>query len=733
MDNKPENVAQDREVEQGGEPPAQDSDVNELVQIASEEEFAVESQDDVADTSPTSEDWAKSQRISAPYIDDYHNRTDFRGPASGIFHTGPGDNNIYFGVTQASEEWVKPVPIDSAKNIHPVYVEPPKYAQVRGILADKRVLVLFGQARRGKSTTALRLLHAHHTETIYQLNPYTELAKLKVSDLDAGGYVIDKLAPEQSAKLTTSLLGWLSSQLSACGSHMVFTVDSKSELPEAGLDDYLMLWDELPDRNQLLEQHLWHLFGKVGDSDAYEIIRTEKVQRLLLELSLPQVVALAERLVEVIRGSASLEEIVACFDATQKRVAAWFDEHGSLEARIFMLALAVFSGAKYQMVVEASRQLQALISGVPLLEVFLTEPALFESKRSQWVGNFHARLFEKYESTIFGLVPAEQIELKSFEFQRAILDYVWHECDGWRGHILMWLTKMGMHAIPELRDMAAAAVGHLSKYDFVAFRRDSLRIWGKHQNSHYRKSAAVALSVLAAQDEFAGPVREVLRLWSIDDKNWRFCWTAAVSYGGFGVNGLWPASVVLQNLHIIAQRKDRRLLDVIRQSIFNLFQASQEKECYQQVLTALDSWTADRKDKVVALIGLRVFLKLAQEATIQLAGEEWRTLLWLLHDDQSYREQITVMWQRALNTQTIRLASLKALLSWLRFVDDKDYMYPAVRQMIADLIDRGTGRERERLRFYLSRWAAHSNGRSQTAARILASINTTTERGQPDV
>jgi len=124
------------------------------------------------------------------------------------------------------------------------------------------------------------------------------------------------------------------------------------------------------------------------------------------------------------------------------------------------------------------------------------------------------------------------------------------------------------------------------------------------------------------------------------------------------------------------------------------------------------------------LIGLRAFLKLATDAHMPDPPEvqEWPTLLWLAHTDVC-RDQILHLWQRALNTKAVRDAALHVLLAWLRSADACADIYPAVTQLLADLMVAGDEREQARLHFHLSRWAAPNGQPSAAAGDILAAID----------
>src|SRR5258706_9122207 len=94
--------------------------------------------------------------------------------------------------------------------------------------------------------------------------------------------IIDKLTPDRVAKVNTFVLSRLSSQLKVRGSHLVITVGCKSELPYQDLSDYIVRWDESPDRVQMLERHLtWSLNDQATAFNVDTVIQDIEIRNRL--------------------------------------------------------------------------------------------------------------------------------------------------------------------------------------------------------------------------------------------------------------------------------------------------------------------------------------------------------------------------------------------------------------------------------------------------------------------
>jgi hypothetical protein len=503
-------------------------------------------------------------------------------------------------------------------------------------------------------------------------------------------------------------------------------VDSRASLSKEALSGHLVTWAALPDATKLLEKHLSsYLAEKDVLARARDMGQTGEVQNLLQTHLLPgEVDRLAELLAEAARGVLELSEALARFEArARQQVDAWFESHTGLEERTFMLSLAVFSGASYQAVVEADERLESLVKSRPPDDDLPVVDSVFSDRRSHRLRETCAHIVQGYEEAEFGRSPVELVALDNPTFQPAVLQHVWHEYDRLRRFLVEWLRDFGLHPGFDMRSRAAAAVGELSKFDFGYVRREVLLPWANHQNSRARAASALALGIPAWEGEFAPQVLGLLHHWSTLRNNWRLSWTAAAAYGG--LVGLRFPDMALRDLYSIAETGDLRLLGVLSRSVANLFQAGRmAPDYYLRVLEALVAWTANSKVKTVTLIGLFIFLELARVAKVEAdpEGRKWPTLLWLVPDD-AYRDGVISLWKRALNTRSSRGLALEMLHQWLRAVDDDTRLYDSVEQIIISLATQGTDRERERLCFYLDRWASHPGQQSESAARILAELS----------
>jgi len=658
-------------------------------------------------------------------------KTNSTGPVSGPVHTGSGDLHDA-GKVQSHGKIVDigRVADKHVSKIRAVYVTPATYDRAAKILAEQHVLLIRGEARHGKWTTAIHLLSERQVEEIVEIKPdisVDEINSIEPAPNAGRGYVIDTLTSESAEKLKPYVLKGLSNKLRERQSYLVITVDSRvANLSREDLSNYLVDWQEVPDRAKMLDKHLAHyLSGHEAASGAHDLSQAETVQQLFRSPLLPgEVDRLAELLSRVACRELGMEEAMARFEArAQQQVEAWFEEHADLGQRTFMISLAVFNGANYEAVLAANQRLQSLLNSASPKKETAAAESVFDNTRSRRVKEAHARIIKGYIETESGRSPVDLVELDNPSFQPAVLRYVWREYDLLHEPLLEWLRGSGLEAGFDIRARAAAAAGALSKYDFAHIQKSLLLPWANHEDGRMRAAAALALGIPIWEGEFAPQVLNLVHHWSTLD-NWRLCWTATAAYGG--LVGLRFPDLALRDLYNIAQRGDLRLLGMLHNSVINLFQAGQKApDYYLKVIGALNDWTVDPRARMITLTGLLIFFNIAVQDKVETGpqGPAMPTLLWLADENEVCCDGVISLWRRALNNKTARDSALEALRNWLFLADTESRLYPALEKMMLTMAAQGTAHERERLCFYFNRWATHPRRKSDTSDKILSALN----------
>jgi len=621
------------------------------------------------------------------------------------------------------------------EKVSSVYVQTTRYTQAQQILNEKHLLILWGNSRLGKRTTAIHLLlSCLHGEDIFEIDPTVD----KLSSLQCESkqmYVIDTLAPDSASKLSNYVLRGLSQKLTQKDSYLIITIDSSWRISQEALGDYLINWSELPKNETVLETHLvWYL--KTTEAVIIsDTLNQPDIDEILNNKLLPDDIdRLAELLAKVLKNELKLEEALAGFRVrVQQKVESWFDEHEDPRLRIFMISLAVFSGSKYQTVINASQDLQSILR--PQIEngqTYDSEP-LFNKKRSQWLQYVSAHVVQGYENTEFGNSAVELIELDNPAFQPAVLYYVWHEYDQYRERLLKWLHELGSHRDFQVRIRVAAAVGELSKYAFGDVLDQVLRHWANCDDERLQRLAAISLSIPVFESKIAPQVLSLLHHWSKDKNNYKLRWTAAAAYGGYV--GLRFPDIALRDLFVIAQVVDGHIFSAVAESVVTLFEAGKFLPSqYFTVLNALQLWTEQANTKKVKeLVSLIIWILIYEpKAPKESNKAHFPALLWLLWQEkeclkadptinQVYEGIVTYLLCYGLNVKLTRKLLLEEIHKWLKLVDyDPQLLYPVVGPIIFTLATEGTELERERILSKLKQWA--SVGQPNAASKILLKI-----------
>ncbi|NEP00549.1 MAG: hypothetical protein F6K58_18125 [Symploca sp. SIO2E9] len=621
------------------------------------------------------------------------------------------------------------------KKVCSVYVQTSSYSDAQNILNNKHVLILWGDSHLGKRTTAIHLLLSlSQTEEILEIDPTLGEEDLRTFQAEAKQvYLIDTFTPDSASKLYNFALNNLAQKLREQSSYLVITVDHRTQLSQE-LGQYIFQWKELPASNTLLEKHLvWYLENQEPDS-IRTLTQQESVSKLLDNRLLPgEVDRLAELLAKVARNELSLEQAVASFSGQIKQqVETWFDEERDLSQRVFMIALSVLSGSKYQAVINASQLLQSLIEPPSEKEETSNSEPAFNKKRSERLKEVSAHLTQGYENTEFGRSPVELVELDNPAFQPAILAYIWNEYDSYRDKLLEWLHELGVHSDSkfEVRIRAAAAAGELSKYAFRDVLTRIIRPWAISQQQPVQILATLALSVPVFEGDLASQVLNLLHNWSGLKNNPRLCWTATKAYGSYV--GLRFPDIALRDLFKIAQSGDANLLSAVAESVTILFEAGKfVPNQYFLILNALQDWTSLPKVTLPHQLGLLTFWILMHEAKVPGDSNQgyWPTLLRLAKEDPMYEDIIIRLLRRSLNQKQLnkianfplRKQVLEEIHNWLQLVDDDTRLYPIIGTFIFKLAVQGEERERLRILNKLKEWELA--GQSKAVSKIFSKIS----------
>ncbi|WP_448337228.1 hypothetical protein [Chloroflexus aurantiacus] len=661
------------------------------------------------------------QQIATVYIDQRSGGVFFNGntQVGGDVIGGSQSKHGYYAETKVGYKgFVNELLVNTLNKISSVYVCPPNYAAAKEILETRHVLIIHGPARRGKYATALYLLLGIHNNAVGELDPLSDLTILDFSDKGKQGYVINNISNEKLERTSVFHLDRLSRQLQDCGAHLIITVDDQIAIPQ-GLEKYRLYWNELPDRTELLERHLkWY----APDPDVYQravaLSDFEDVKSVFSQASLPgEIDQLASLLVDTAIGKLSLSEALNRFKGRlYQHVAAWFDNHPSIDDRALLLSVAVYNGASRQIISNAERQLLSLLS-----KVGESSPStnLFGSSYSQRVNRVEATIKSGVEETKFGQNPVEVVEFNNPVMQPVVLRYVWNEFDHLREIIVRWLRESVIGTPPDMQVRAAVAVGELARYDFNYLYQETLHPWSMHSDPTIRGLAALALGIPAWDSDKSSLVLSLLRHWS-NINDWRLCWTAAAACGGLvGRRFLDPA---LQNLRDIAQKGELRLLAILSQSMTNLFDVGEAIPEYRlKIVDTLLTWTA-KPTTILGVTGLFVFLYIAETSRITALpeGDKWPFLLWIICEDDILAKNICELWRRSLNLRATRPIALSVIRNWLKVVDEDTRLYKGIAWLLTTIVHQGSERESERIKHLLR--SLHERSLSSTATRILNTL-----------
>ena len=617
-----------------------------------------------------------------------------------------------------------------------VYTKPGLYQRAIQILKEQNILILSGQAHWGKATTAYHLLQSMEVIDILEIRQDVVPEDLLALEIEENfGYIIDTITPDSTNKIVnTIILNRLREHFCKKNCYLIITVDSRVGLPITDQSGYLLIWNQLPEVNHLIEKYLSQLISKQDDlTQALKLIDTDEVKSLDINRLLPgEVVHLAEILFRVFKKEILISDVLSCFEShVLSQIKEWFEEHSDIEKCAFMISLAVLNESSYNSVFDASNKLLFFIN--PNFGEEKKPIDIFSNLRSRRIKDSCAHLSSGFEETEFGKNPVEIVKFDNPLFQPTILQYMWKELDSLHKPLLGWLKQLAIDSDYEISKKVAVTIGKLNKYSFRDLKDEILVPWAQHDEKKVRASAAFSLGVSIWDGELESQILNLLHHWSTISNNWKLNWTAAVAYGG--LVGLRYPDIALNELFSISKHEDLdlRLLTVLNRSVLNIFSMGQfESGYYLKVINTLMRWTSPEENKLVSLIGLFIFLDIAKEILKENNSVEtrWLTVLWLSDCDDGCRDKIVTLWRRALNTKSIRKAALETLQNTLEQVEESAHMYPSIEKIILDIIHNGNDRERERVLYNIDYWQTVSGKKTVTFRKLNESIRRSQKRGE---
>lgn len=338
-------------------------------------------------------------------------------------------------------------------------------------------------------------------------------------------------------------------------------------------------------------------------------------------------------------------------------------------------------------------------------------------KRSEWLEEISAVLSDSHEVTEYGRSRIKTVSFINSDYPLSLLSHVWNEYDSYAGATLDWLYKLGDNPNLEVRLRAAAVAGQLAIYEFRPIREKIISPWAKSNSRISQRLAALALAVVAYEDEdeVSQQSLNLLHHWSGLKNSLRLHRTCINAYGGY-IGLLFPEDA-LNNLKTIATHGNGLLFSDIAQAVLDLFNAGQKIPGLQStVLKSLREWTNQDISAPNYRLGLLIFWGLMHECRLMENNVQQPILLNLAKQSQNFEDMIVDLVRKSLNLSSTRDLMLSKIREWLKLVDKNASLYKTLARVI--FASARPGKERERILSFLTR----SSRESPSAGKILRLI-----------
>lgn len=604
------------------------------------------------------------------------------------------------------------------------FVPPPHYPEVLDSLGTHHLVVLAAPRGSGREATAVNLL--------------VEALVLNASDGSSGGChrVTDQTAvlgqgwtpPHKNAGYLLLVdggrqeaaqhldLNWLTaaaSALEAADSFMVVItgIAQGSLARAAGESPYVCTDIGEVDLMTIVEQHV---LGQAPESAAVTELRrsltTSMASHVLREQPRPEV---AVRIAGVLRAGGDLSTEVARLRDPGEQVHQWFQRSAGDPLDVsFAVAAAVHDGAGYLTVADAALKLHESVT---------------KTKADGESIRFAERLV--HEQAWLAVAPPAgdsggppQVQFRSPLVPQAVLTHAWTRLDGYRAPMVEWLRlSLWRDPDPEVRARAAVAAGILAWADPQYALHRFLRTWASSKSVPIRQGAATAMSVVAQRTEHTAWVWSLLEDWVTGSTaaDRRLAKTAATA-----VRGLLGRQEPVRALAVLRAALDWRddwgNLAPVAWSAVHLVDRGGERE----VLDAFLAWSApqDLSPMVAKTLSAFLFTTLQPCAGEDGAGPLRDRMPRLLTHAREVMPELEELWARSLARQPVLDRALDALRTLIdRYADRDRAAFESLRLLVTGIASR-PGKHRQRMEYWLGRWAAEPGRASPAAARLLHAV-----------
>jgi hypothetical protein len=598
-----------------------------------------------------------------------------------------------------------------------VYVEPDDdYERALRALAGHRVVVLQGRPGSGRHAMARHLLlhglprHDLEVARIHELGSNTELGRLQLGDKGIG-YVLERCPPEQASRLRADELRADEAALEDRKCFLIVTVDDGVTVLEGEDSQQLVPCTRVPDLILVLERHLeLHLRDQNGlREEDRRWLRGDTIRAYLTRHGeLRQAVRLARELARPLSAPPTpdrYQQLDGLLEAEppEQRARRRLERSPDVEHWAQVIALAVYEGGQSHVVADAAGLLAKRLAPADLrsetawrpgpTRAGWIEPAPADQSsgdgaahllrrmalgvpddalawrpgpaRSDWLEQAGGEPFDALEHAIlFNRSPTRRVRFKDPALRAAVLDLVWNEFDELRGPVRDWLDELGGDHDPEVREQTAIAVAYLASHG-LGYVLELIIVPWIRRGPWTRAVAALALGILGRDDRrFTGSVLAQLSQWARwGDEDERE--TVAMAYG-FALGPARPA-IALRELRALALRGGAQL--PVAEALCELVRRWRHRE----VLEALCEWTerperatwspAEQRLLRTGLAGFLLATRVFDETGL------WPVLLRLAAEDPKLREQIVVLWRRALADDVRGEVAGDKLCAWAREAD----------------------------------------------------------------
>jgi hypothetical protein len=542
--------------------------------------------------------------------------------------------------------------------VEKTFIEGPGFKGAESILANENIAVLYHAMHTGKYSAALNLLLKQGTTDLYELtSDITPKELFKLPILNNSGYLLHADASISNWEISESAWDKWLQQIVEKNSYICIVTAHKPK------DDVLKKYlTELEAPDCTIEMLKSHYKWKYQETIHQHTVK-ELFEHLPSGLSPRETVHLVPDVRQLINGDLTLEHLEGSIESvSKKRVKDWFDQNQNTQEIAMLVAISVFEGETFDVIIEKRNMVEVLLDVVP------EEKASYHFHIAEYLQKFHAFERQTTITTDYGHDHQLGVFLHFTKDRQYIWRYLWRHLSASKKEVF---NKFLLNNIldKKTKESVVSIYTTLMEDDFSFIRKTVLHQLIKSRKTNERLLAIQILERYMQQTENYTRIWNLVKSWA-GSNNYSLKWSVMMLLKGSIGKIYFEQSIELTQRLVT---DDPKMFHIAQDTLWKL--GNNVKNCPEWEATFYDScvsWLAIAEKN----LDLKFVLRFKEQFIVRHPEFFYRSVqkyyrkLWLPFFDQLYRSKTKhVLLQQLIkecSTNDIYFNLLKKFISFFK-------------------------------------------------------------------